>query len=233
MSDHALALDRREDALPEPHGIGAWMFRNRSWLPVPLGLVVAVLSQRRDPAPVAFVAGLIVALAGESLRLWAVRHIGTVSRTRSTRMGPFITTGPFAFVRNPLYVGNWCLWTGVVISSSVYWMLPIVWVAFMAQYGHIVAWEERLMRARYPHYREYEQRVPRWLPRLTAGDVPPFMRGRTYRWSDVLFSERGTLMALVAMMAVLVIGCNRLGRLDARAAAPPSERSLRDTRAPS
>ena len=118
MSDHALALDRREDAPQEPHGIGAWMFRNRSWLPVPLGLIVVALSQGREPAPAAFVAGLIVALAGEVLRLWAVRHIGTVSRTRSTRMGPFITTGPYALVRNPLYVGNLCLWTGVVISPS-------------------------------------------------------------------------------------------------------------------
>ena len=203
------------------------MFRNRSWLPVPLAILLVILSRGREPAPVAAAVGLAVALGGEWLRLWAVRHIGTVSRTRSTRMGPFITTGPYAFVRNPLYVGNLLLWTGVVITSSVYWMLPVTWVAFAAQYTFIVAWEERLMRAQYPHYRAYQKRVPAWVPRLRLREAPhvatPVVR-RKYRWSEVLFSERGTLMALAVMMTVLFVGANRLGH---RPTAPASARALR------
>jgi hypothetical protein len=46
----------------------------------------------------------------------------------------------------------------------------------------------------------------------------------------VLFSERGTLMAVVAILAVLLIGCNRLGSLNARAPAFASERSIADIR---
>ena len=44
--------------------------------------------------------------AGELIRLWGVHHIGAISRTRSQRLGPLVATGPFALIRNPLYVGN-------------------------------------------------------------------------------------------------------------------------------
>jgi protein-S-isoprenylcysteine O-methyltransferase Ste14 len=47
-----------------------------------------------------------VTAAGELIRLWGVHHIGAISRTRSQRLGPLVATGPFALIRNPLYVGN-------------------------------------------------------------------------------------------------------------------------------
>ncbi len=57
--------------------------------------------------------------AGELLRLWAVRHIGVISRTRSDRLGPLISTGPFGWVRNPLYIGNLALWSGFTVSAGL------------------------------------------------------------------------------------------------------------------
>ena len=63
--------------------------------------------------------------AGELLRLWAVHHIGVISRTRSDRLGPLVSTGPFALVRNPLYLGNIALWVGFAISAQLVWLAPI------------------------------------------------------------------------------------------------------------
>ena len=49
--------------------------------------------------------GIAMVLVGELMRFWAVRHIGTISRTRTaTRQGPLIMSGPFRIVRNPLYL---------------------------------------------------------------------------------------------------------------------------------
>jgi protein-S-isoprenylcysteine O-methyltransferase Ste14 len=47
---------------------------------------------------------------------------------------------------NPLYAGNWFLWTGFVIWSELLWMLPIAWIVFWVQYGAIRRWEEAMLR---------------------------------------------------------------------------------------
>jgi len=188
-----------------PESFGAWAFRNRSWLPVPLAVAVILLGRHLSPSPVGLFAGAAIIAAGQAVRFWAVRHIGTISRTRAARTGPLVTTGPYALVRNPLYVGNWCLWTGVVICSQVLWMLPVAWVVFMLQYGAIAAWEERLMLERYPNYREYLCTVPGWFPRLLSAGRAIGTAARPHPWSLVFFSERGTLMAIAVVAALLAL----------------------------
>ena len=136
------AIYTPEQASPFLVRFGAWTFRQRSWLPVPLGLAVVTLRTGAVEGTWPLVAGVALVLVGELLRLWAVRHIGTISRTRtSTRQGPLITSGPFRMVRNPLYLGNWMIWSGLVVASRLVWMLPIAWAVFALQYGTMVIWE--------------------------------------------------------------------------------------------
>src|SRR5262245_55295474 len=150
------ALYTPEQTPPLLVRFGAWSFRQRSWLPVPLGLAVVAFrtGEARSVWPVAMGVALIV--VGELMRLWAVRHIGTISRTRtSTRQGPLITSGPFRLVRNPLYLGNWMIWTGLVMISRLLWMLPIAWAVFALQYGTMVIWEEARLRSKFG--RQYDR----------------------------------------------------------------------------
>ena len=49
----------------------------------------------------------------------AVHHIGVISRTRSDRLGPLVASGPFALVRNPLYLGNIALWVGFALTARL------------------------------------------------------------------------------------------------------------------
>jgi protein-S-isoprenylcysteine O-methyltransferase Ste14 len=184
---------------------GAWLFRYRSFLPVPLALILLLVTagetHRRPP----IVAGALLVFAGQALRLWAVRHIGTISRTRTTRYGPLMTAGPYAIVRNPLYVGNWLLWTGFAVWSRLLWMVPVAWVVFFAQYRAIARWEAEFIRSKYPGtYDEYARHVrpwmPRWPPRAALQPVTPL-----HPWSEVFFSERGTLLAVGAMAILLMV----------------------------
>ena len=137
--------------------------------------------------------------SGELLRLWAVRHIGVVSRTRSDRLGPLVATGPFARLRNPLYFGNIALWVGFAASAGLVRLIPPIVLLLAMEYHAIVRWEERLLEGRLgDNYREYAGRVPRWIPCRGRGVLEHENANSTFSWRDTLFSERGTFLAIVA-----------------------------------
>jgi protein-S-isoprenylcysteine O-methyltransferase Ste14 len=185
--------------------LGGWLFRQRTWLPLPLAAALIVIPPADSgPAGLFWIAGLALVLAGESLRLWSVHHIGAISRTRSDRLGPLISTGPFARVRNPLYLGNIALWAGFAVTARLLWLAPLVIVLLAVEYHAIVRWEEELLAARLGEsYRDYVRRVPRWLPSWTGPAVSASTA--TFSWRQTLFSERGTLIAIAVGFAVLYI----------------------------
>jgi protein-S-isoprenylcysteine O-methyltransferase Ste14 len=197
--------------------IGGWLFRHRSSIPVPLAIAVLLLRIGEMPLSAILIPiGVVLTFLGELLRLWAVHHIGAISRTRSgDRLGPLVAAGPFAFVRNPLYLGNIALWTGFALAAQLVWLVPIMVLLLGLEYHAIVRWEERLLEARLGEdYRAYAAHVPRWIPALNAS-ARTRHRERISRassassavtlfsWTDTLFSERGTLLAIAAGYALL------------------------------
>ncbi len=133
--------------------VGAWAFRQRSWLPVPLALILVLVRVGEYEAEWPMVFGIILVGCGLALRLWAVRHIGDISRTRANRSGALQVDGPYALVRNPLYVANWLLWTGFTLDSELDWMLVVAWGIFALQ----VLRDRRVGRA--PDARALRQRL--------------------------------------------------------------------------
>lgn len=183
------ASDPASGPAPWPLRAGAWCFRNRGWLPVPL-LVGMLTAEPRHWGP-----GLALVALGEGIRLAAVGHIGPPSRTRGADVGALVDTGPYARLRNPLYLGNALLFAGLGV---VLWPWALAAVPLLAvHYGLIVRWEEANLDARIgAPYRDYRARVPRWLP-LGAP--------RPGRWDArrALRSERSTLIALVVVLAAV------------------------------
>jgi protein-S-isoprenylcysteine O-methyltransferase Ste14 len=183
--------------------IGGWLFGQRTWLPVPLALTLLVVREwETAPSLPLMIAGIAVVVLGEALRLWGVHHIGVISRTRTDRLGPLIASGPFALVRNPLYLGNIALWVGFALSGRLIWMVPIAVAVLGLEYHAIVRWEERLLASRLGDpYRSYLITIPRWIPRIGAIPPAPATAGRS--WRETLVSERGTLIAIAAGYVLL------------------------------
>ena len=191
--------------------IGGWLFRRRTWLPLPAALAILTL-RIGESAPSPFLAGIGVGVTvlGELIRLWGVHHIGTISRTRSERLGPLVAGGPFALIRNPLYVGNIALWVGFALTARLVWLAPVIFVLFALEYHAIVRWEETLLAERLGEpYRRYVQRVPRWLPRLgddsSHATEQAMPSSAAFSWRETLFSERGTLIAIGVGYGLLAV----------------------------
>ena len=177
--------------------------------PVPLAIIL-LLVPAMDLGRAIWPLGVALVVLGQSIRMWTVRHIGVISRTRASRLGPLVVSGPYLLVRNPIYVGNWFLWTGFTIWSGVLWMLPIVWAVFVLQHRTIVRWEEQLLLERFGEpYADYLKSVNRWWPGSLgslASSPPPL-----HSWGAMLFSERGTLIA-VTVTSALLAGKQWIGR---------------------
>ena len=189
--------------------LGGWLFRHRTMMPVPLVLAILLIrTGEAAPSLALTFTGISLVALGEGLRLWGVHHIGVISRTRSDRLGPLVTTGPFAHVRNPLYLGNIALWTGFAICARLPWLAPIIAVVLALEYDAIVRWEEQLLAARLgDDYDAYRRSVPRWIPRnvVTAltGTKARQEADTTDHWRKTFFSERGTLIAIACGFLLL------------------------------
>ena len=186
--------------------VGAWLFRHRTVIPIPLALaILAVPANSAQPLALVGAGAALVGL-GEAIRLWGVRHIGAISRTRSDRLGPLVASGPFALVRNPLYVGNVALWTGFAVSARLPWLAPIFVAILAFEYHAIVRWEERLLDERLgERYRTYAEQVPRWVPNTINRSRTAASAANVFSWRETFYSERGTLVAIAVGYALLWI----------------------------
>jgi protein-S-isoprenylcysteine O-methyltransferase Ste14 len=189
--------------------LGGWLFRHRTALPLPVAAAILLLRTGQAPPSLGLLAaGISATVAGELLRLWAVHYIGVISRTRSDRLGPLVASGPFAIVRNPLYVGNIAVWVGFALAARLIWLAPVILVMLAAEYHAIVRWEERLLESRLGEaYFVYAAHVPRWLPtfnRRERGErrekdlsaASAISAVKPYSLRETVFSERGTLIAI-------------------------------------
>jgi protein-S-isoprenylcysteine O-methyltransferase Ste14 len=188
--------------------IREWMFRYRSYTPLPF-LVLMVGFAR--PTVASMLLGGAVLIAGELIRFWGVSIVGAETRTTGSVGGTFlITSGPYAYVRNPLYVGNMLLYAGVGIMSMALfpWLLLAAVAWFALQYSLIVAREEEYLASQFgAAYDDYRKQVGRFVPRATPyrSPQPPPKSGSI---AEGLASERRTLQAIgLVTIAIIVLYC--------------------------
>ncbi len=167
---------------------GGTLFRWRGLTPVPVLLLVLVVSR---PSVVSVGVGLLLVVWGEARRMEAVSHIGPRCRTRDSSAGDLVTTGPFAWCRNPLYQANLLILLGFSVSAGR--VIPGILAVFVGavQYTAVVAWEEqRLIALHGEPYRRWCGEIPRW---RVVSLVVPLAFGKAAPFTAVLRAERSTL----------------------------------------
>lgn len=143
-------------------------------------------------------AGLLLMALGEAWRLWGVATAGTVTRRRSREVQTLVSHGPFAWSRNPLYVGNFLIWMGVIALSGVLWFLPVAVLLFAVEYYYIVRYEEGVLESIFgTEYLRYKERTPRWFPRPPAGGS----KGEFF-WAEAWRSELSTFLQYAVILGL-------------------------------
>lgn len=134
---------------------------------VPLGFLTAAVflaaAACRAPHPHAIAWSLLLVLPGLALR--AVSS-GTVKKNRELAVA-----GPYAYTRNPLYLGSSLIAAGFALALFS-WPVALLLVAgFAAIYIPVILSEERFLRGAFPGFDDYCRHVPRFLPRLTPARI--------------------------------------------------------------
>ena len=173
---------------------------------VPLGFATAALylieAGRRAPVPGAVAWSLALVLPGLWLRGYSAGYI--------KKNQELTTTGPYAFVRNPLYLGSILIAAGFAVAILSWPVAAALAVMFIAIYVPVIASEERFLRATFPEFNEYCRRVPCLIPRLTPAPSPasqgnqPGQRGRFFMPLYLKHREYNALLGVALLYFSLV-----------------------------
>ncbi len=194
---------------PAAERLGKWLFRHRGVLPVPFILLLLLLG---NPRPWSWAAGLPLIFLGEALRFWGVGHAGGATRARDLRAHALCTRGPFARVRNPLYLANTLMALGTVTVGGVWFLIVAQPVLYTLYYYFIIRFEEPFLEREFgAEYAVYRREVRRFMPRLTPYPEPS---GRDFSAADALYNERRTLTGqgiIILLLAALDIALAQTG----------------------
>ena len=146
--------------------IRGFFFKYRSYTPIPIGIMIVYFAR---PEIIYVCIGLGLLLTGETIRIWSVSYAGGETRTRNVGAKKLCSSGPYAFVRNPLYVGNMFMYVGIVFiagAANILLMVATTLVFFTVQYSLIIALEEEKLEELFGRkYQIYKKNVPAVFPR--------------------------------------------------------------------
>lgn len=126
-------------------------------LRVPSGiLLMVVFAWAAQPAWTSLAWGAPLWLAGLALRAWAAGHL----RKNTT----LTVSGPYAYLRNPLYAGTLLVAAGYALASRSWLFGGVVVLVFLLVYQPVMENEERHLRSLFPEFDDYARRVPQLLP---------------------------------------------------------------------
>lgn len=162
-------------------------------LRVPCGFVlVAAFLWLSAPTWISLAAGLPVSIAGLVVRGWAAGHL-----EKNTTLGD---SGPYAYVRNPLYLGTLTVAAGFVIASRR-WELGMLFAGvFLLIYLPVVELEEQHLRSLFSGYADYARRVPKLVPLIS-----PAKCSKHFQWS--LYRRNREYEALLGFLAGVAVLC--------------------------
>lgn len=179
-----------------------FFFKYRSYTPIPIGVMILFFSRPNNSY---VFLGLAFLIAGESIRLWAVSYAGGITRTRKVGAPKLCSSGPYSYVRNPLYVGNMFMYLGFVFiggAANIFLMAATTLGFFLIQYSLIISLEEETLNGLFnANYTRYKENVPAIFPRLTPWKNDDLRTPKTI--FKTLKTEKRTLQNVAFILILL------------------------------
>jgi protein-S-isoprenylcysteine O-methyltransferase Ste14 len=173
---------------------------------LPFGLIAVISYKEWEQELIVWPLGIGIILLGLSIRFWATKHIGRRMPGMTKKGKRLVRTGPYAIIRNPLYVGNIAVAVGLTALSELVWFSPFVFFYFFTLYHLVVIYEEKKLLARWgDEYRAYLNEVPRWMPQFKNVRCP---ESRGFDWRDTLRSEIPSF--LVTLLGTIIFVAKEL-----------------------
>jgi protein-S-isoprenylcysteine O-methyltransferase Ste14 len=166
---------------------------------VPLGFLFAVLYfWLAQPTWRSMATGAIGVVAGLLIRALASGHV--------RKNEALATSGPYAYTRNPLYLGSLVMGLGFCAAARSWWVGAALVVMFVAIYLPVIRDEEAFLRRTFPEFEEYARRVPRMLPRMLGRANAGGEAAGGFSW-DLYAKHReyNALLGAAAMMVLLIV----------------------------
>lgn len=159
---------------------------------IPLGFAFAVVFiWLARPTKLSLIVGALVMLPGLLLRGLASGHV--------QKDKELTISGPYAYTRNPLYLGSLMMAAGFAVAARSWWIVAMMLLMFAVIYIPVIAGEERYLRQIFPEYGDYARRVPRMLPRLTA------YRSHQSAYSSARYWKHREYEAAIGCLVVLAV----------------------------
>ncbi len=200
---------------------GNWLFRWRSYIPIlifPLLVVALLVEQGYLTTSFQVVESyyipfcLLIAFAGLAIRAGVIGYVpvGTSGRNTTEQRAEFLnTTGLYGMVRHPLYLGNFLIYLGIVMSVPVWWFILLFALLFFIYYERIMYAEEAYLFGLYgKDYESWAEKTPAFLPRLSGWTKP----GLPFSVKNVLKREYPGFFAIIASLTAIEVLQNLLGK---------------------
>lgn len=185
--------------------LSKFLFSIRSYTPVPFLIVMIIFGK---PEIWSLIAGFLIVIAGELFRFGGVSRAGSETRTTDRTGGTYlVVSGAFAYLRNPLYLGNILIYFGFGVASLALapYLQIFAMIYFFFQYYFIVQAEEAYLKVRFgKDYENYCKSVPAFIPRLTPYKNPGIEQPG-YNPAAGLRSEKRTLQAIILVSIILIV----------------------------
>jgi len=183
---------------------GQFFFKYRSYTPI-IPAIPALLFGR--PTTLTLIIGLLIILPGELMRIWGVSYAGGETRTTKVGASVLVTQGPFAYLRNPLYLGNMLIYFGIgIMSNALFPYLQIIGpVYFYILYYYIIKEEEGFLKNKYKEkFDDYYKSVNKFVPKTTPYE--PSKQSKVKKDLNTAYkSEKRTFQSAFIMILMIVL----------------------------
>lgn len=173
---------------------------------VPLGWVLGLAALwLARPTTVSYALGLLVAAAGEAGRVWAAGYL--------TKWKGLTRSGPYAWTRNPLYLGSLIVGIGFALATARWEVGVLLAVFLILVYAPVIQTEAARLAETYPEaYAEYAREVPLFLPRPPRFPKKDAANDESFTWRRVIENrEHVTLLGWLATALVLWLRMGGVG----------------------